>query len=75
MLINVPELKRTIVKKNTTLEAVASVLGINRSTLYRKLKCGSAGITLRDAHYICEYLQLSEHETRNIFWQKNGPPM
>ncbi len=75
MLINVPELKRTIVEKNTTMEAVASALGINRSTLYRKLKSGPAGITLRDAHYICEYLQLSENETRNIFWHRNGPLM
>ncbi|MBE6714690.1 MAG: helix-turn-helix transcriptional regulator [Ruminococcaceae bacterium] len=75
MEIDVIKLKRTIAMKNTTLEAVAEVLGVNRSTLYRKLKSGGGGITLSDAKSISEYLGLSKAETLNIFWVQHGTRM
>ena len=68
MEVNVPMLKKTIVNKNTTLEAVAYNLGIDRSTLYRKLKNGSSGITLSDAQRISRYLDLAPEESLLIFW-------
>ena len=65
--IDVATLKDTIIRKNTTLEALAFEMGIARSTLYRKLRKGSAGITLKDATTIASCLELSEGEAVDIF--------
>lgn len=63
------KLKRMIVEKNTTQEAVASVLGMDRSTLYRKTKGGLSSLTLREVRAITDYLRLSEAEARKLFWE------
>jgi len=67
MDINITRLKETVVSKNTTLEALAYEMGINRSTLYRKLRRGYAGLTLRDAATIASSLELTPAESAVIF--------
>lgn len=71
MEIDVAELKRMIVIKNTTLDAVADVLRIDRSTLYRKLRGDARGITLKEAQEISVYLELNTDEMLKIFWKKH----
>lgn len=71
MDIDIARLKETVIIKNTTMEALAYELGINRSTLYRRLKKGSAGITLRDAVIISHALRLSSQEEQGIFGGRN----
>ena len=46
MEINIEKLKETVILRNTTLEALAYEMGINRSTLYRKLRRGPAATAL-----------------------------
>lgn len=75
MEIDVAELKRMIVEKNTTLDAVAKILDINRSTLYRKLRGDARGITVKEAQSIALYLGLSTDEVLNIFWKTHGTNM
>ncbi len=72
MNVNVPMLKSAIVKKNTTLEAVAHDLGIDRTTLYRRLRRGDSGISLNDAKRISRYLRLAPDEALSIFWGGGG---
>ncbi len=60
-------LKQVIAEKNTTLEAVACILGINRTTLYRKMKGGLSSLTLLEAEKISKYLNLTENESRDLF--------
>lgn len=67
MDIDILMLKNTVVNRNTTLEALAYEMGIDRSTLYRRLKKGSSGITLKDARTISHCLCLSENEKNVIF--------
>ena len=67
MEINIEKLKQTVIQRNTTLEALAYELGINRSTLYRKLKRGHSAITLKDANTISKSLRLSPNEADSIF--------
>jgi len=67
MEINIERLKETVVSRNTTLEALAYELGINRSTLYRKLRRGQSAITLKDASTISRSLGLSPMEQVSIF--------
>jgi DNA-binding phage protein len=67
MEINIEKLKETVIERNTTLEALAYEMGINRSTLYRKLRRGPAAISLLDAKTISKSLRLSPREADSIF--------
>ncbi len=67
MEIDIEKLKETVILRNTTLEALAYEMGINRSTLYRKLKRGPSAITLKDAKTISRSLELSPVEANIIF--------
>ena len=75
MDINITKLKETVNNKNTTMEALAYDLGVARSTLYRRLKKGSSGITLKDALTISKSLALSDEEISYIFGGSYGARM
>ena len=62
------ELKRKIAEQNTTLEAVVHTLGVNRSTLYRKLRSGGNRLTVSEASKICKFLNLQPEESFDLFW-------
>ena len=62
--------KRTVAQKNTTLEAVATALGIDRSTLYRKTKGGLSSLTIGEAKRITKFLNLSDKEATELFWRQ-----
>ncbi|MBQ8474659.1 MAG: helix-turn-helix transcriptional regulator [Clostridia bacterium] len=68
METNATTLKQLIVEKNTTQEAVALALGMNRSTLYRKMKGGIKSLTIGEAKQISKFLNLSESEATAVFW-------
>ena len=61
-------LKQKIIEKNITQEAVAMALGIDRSTLYRKMKGGLSSLTIGEAEVIAEFLDLSRQEITKVFW-------
>lgn len=61
-------LKEKIIEKNTTQEALAMALGIDRSTLYRKMKGGLSSLTIGEAEKIAGFLGLSRQEISNVFW-------
>lgn len=73
MEIDIAVLKQIVIMKNTTFEALAYELGIDRTTLYRKLKRGTSGITLKDAATITESLELSPTEVTRIFGGRYVP--
>ena len=50
---------------NTTYDALASEMGIDRSTLYRHLRAGS--LTVAEMHSIIKSLHLSLEDSVNIF--------
>lgn len=56
-----------LVERGLTVEDVAKGIGINRATLYRKLKNDT--ITTKQANDICKYLQLNVGEITNIFFE------
>ena len=63
-------IKEKIIEQNTTQEALATALGMDRSTLYRKLKGGISSLTLGEAKIISDYLNFSEQETSDVFWRQ-----
>lgn len=68
MFIDVRKLDDAIFIKRTTKDALASACGIDRSTLYRRLKNGT--LRVKDAHNICGFLNLTDTEAREIFLAK-----
>lgn len=63
--VNIDKLNGKIAERNTTKEAIASAIGIDRSTFYRRLKTST--LTIRDIHGICEELELTVPEAVEIF--------
>lgn len=67
--MNTRKLKGLIVEKGTTQEYLASCLGIDKSTFYRKMKRGGT-FTVGEANAIIETLGLNSKEAIEIFFGK-----
>ena len=68
-MIYAEELKRKIAEQNTTLEAVAHILGMSRSTLYIKLQNGGNKLTVLEASKISQFLNMQPKESFDLFWR------
>jgi transcriptional regulator with XRE-family HTH domain len=67
-MVNVNKLKGKMVENGLTMEALAKKIGINRSSLYRKMSGGCKTMLLEDANSIATALNLSAEETMSIFF-------
>ena len=65
--MNVKMLKGKMTEKGFNVERLAEQLGMNRSTLYRKLN-GGEKITIGEATKIKNLLKLSNDDARAIFF-------
>lgn len=63
--VDTNKLNGKITERQTTKEAVASEIGIDRSTFYRRLRSGK--LLIGDVHKMCEVLDLSTTEAVEIF--------
>lgn len=66
--MNVNKLKGKIVEKGMNVTALAEQMGIDRATLYRKLKNSGQTLTIREVNKIVEVLELTEKEALEIFF-------
>ena len=64
--MNINKLKGKIVEKEMNIEALAAFIGIDRSSLYRKLN-NAEKITLGEAIKMKEALGISDDEACEIF--------
>lgn len=64
--MNINKLKGKIVEKGMNPESLADAIGINRSTLYRKLNNGEK-ITIGEALKMKDALEMSKEEACEIF--------
>ncbi|NLB91732.1 MAG: helix-turn-helix transcriptional regulator [Clostridiales bacterium] len=67
MTTNMSKLRGKIVECNTTQEAVADVIGVDRSTFYRKIKSEGLSFTIGEVHKIFSALNLTVDEGIEIF--------
>lgn len=70
MFVNVNKIHAKLKELRMTVEDVAKKMGIDRSTLYRKLGNSGAGLTVKDAQAIVEILQLTQQEALDIFFAR-----
>lgn len=67
-MTNVSILRGKIVECNTTQEALADSIGINRSTFYRKMKDGGKNFTVGEVEKIANILSLNSEDVMKIFF-------
>lgn len=68
-MINTDKLIEIIKERNFTISDVATAIGIDKSTFYRKVNDGvHCGITVKEANKIVDFLELSKEEANAIFF-------
>ena len=67
-MIDVQKLKGKIVEKGLNVERLAKMIGVNKSTLYRKLNGTADDITIGEALSIARVLELNRDEATTIFF-------
>ncbi|MCF2557062.1 helix-turn-helix domain-containing protein [Fournierella massiliensis] len=67
-MVNVDKLKGKIVEKRSSVEELSKVLGMDRSTLYRRFSNDGSEFTIREADLIAKALKLSGEEAYAIFF-------
>ena len=69
-MVNVNKLKGKIVEQGMNVEKLAKKIGIDKSTLYRKLQNEGESITIKEANLMIEALQLTAEEAHSIFFHQ-----
>ena len=69
-MVNVNKLKGKIVEQGMNVEKLAKKIGIDKSTLYRKLQDEGESITIKEASLIIEVLKLTAEEAHSIFFHQ-----
>lgn len=67
-MVNVNKLRGKIVENGLSVEEVADKIGIDRSTLYRRLNSGGEGFLIKEADAIVKILHLTSNEATAIFF-------
>lgn len=65
--INIEALKKIVKERGLCFEGLALDVGVDRSTLHRKLKRGLSAITVVEYFLIKQSLKLTPEEEENIF--------
>ena len=66
------KLKAKVVERGMTMEQYAEAIGIDMSTLYRKINGGGRGFTIGQMHKTVDVLGLSNPEAIAIFLPDNS---
>lgn len=69
-MVNVNKLRGKIVENELTIADLAEKIGLDRSTLYRKLNSEGEAFTIKEANLICSELKLSRQEAMEIFFNQ-----
>lgn len=70
-MVNVNKLKGKLREYGYSLSVIANKLGMDRSTLYRKLKNYGKGILIKEAKQIIDILKLTNEDAIAIFFAHN----
>ncbi|WP_232306043.1 helix-turn-helix domain-containing protein [Pontibacillus litoralis] len=72
--MNVNKLKGKIVEHEMNIEELADKIGVDKSTLYRKLNRKGETLSIKEANSIVNVLNLSKEESVAIFFNGNVAP-
>lgn len=66
--MNVNKLRAKIVEKGLSVDLVAREIGIDRSSLYRKINNAGETLTIKEANEIVRVLDIQANEAVDIFF-------
>ena len=66
--MNTNKLKAKLVERGTNVANLAATIGIDKATLYRKLRSDGETLSIRDANAIVTALSLTPDEAMAIFF-------
>ena len=69
-MVNINKLKGKVVENGVTLERLAAEIGMDRATMYRKIKAGGENFSIKEADLIVKSLRLNKEEAVNIFFSQ-----
>lgn len=69
-MVNINKLKGKIVENGLSIEKLADNIGIDRSTLYRKINNNGETFTIKEADLIVNTLNLTAEEAKAIFFSQ-----
>ncbi|MCL2636933.1 MAG: helix-turn-helix domain-containing protein [Oscillospiraceae bacterium] len=67
-MVNSNMLKGKIIERGSSINEISKIIGVNKATFYRKLKCGEKLFSVGEAEIISKHLILSDEEKNNIFF-------
>lgn len=67
-MVDTDKLRGKIVERRMNVETVAAAVGINPSTLYRRINGGGGAFTIDEADKIASLLNLTAEELNHIFF-------
>lgn len=70
-MVNMKKLKLKLKETGLSVEDVSKTMGINRATLYRKIKNDGETFTVRDIDKLSRILGLQVDEINEIFFAQN----
>lgn len=70
-MMNMNKLRGKIAEKGLTIPILAEEIGIDKSTIYRKIKANGEKFTIKEANLICSVLDLDKKEANEIFFNNN----
>lgn len=69
-MVNINKLKGKIVENELSIEKLAKEIGMDKSTLYRKLNSEGEHILIKEANLIVKKLNLTPEEAVSIFFSQ-----
>ena len=69
-VVNTNKLKGKIVECGLNISELAELIGIDKTTLYRKINANGQTITIKEADMISKELKLSKEEVNDIFFSQ-----
>ncbi|MGW8381244.1 helix-turn-helix domain-containing protein [Streptococcus parasuis] len=69
-MVNVNKLKGKIVEQNLSVEKLAELMGINKSTIYRKIANDGSDFSIDEVNSMIKILNLSADDVISIFFKQ-----
>lgn len=67
-MININKFRAIIIEKKSSIEEISYKLGVNKSTIYRKLQQNGDTFTLKEINMLVNLLNLTNNEILDIFF-------
>ena len=69
-MVNIPKLKSKLVENELTIAQISERIGVDKSTIYRKINSGGDSFTIGEVQMLARELKLNLCDINTIFFAK-----